>query len=131
MVWCVGGGGGQVCSRGLRGDLECKWGFFTFKPPPPGWFGFNAGSAVSVGANAVTTSSIAVRAFVNTHLAAAIAMVTWIVLEVAVPEKSAWGTGRPSAVGAACGAVCGLVASAWRCWVEWRCMGEQMVWVRC
>jgi Amt family ammonium transporter len=61
-----------------------------------GWFGFNAGSAGA--ANAV-----AVNAFVVTNTAAATAAVTWMLM-------SWWITGKPSVVGAAAGAVAGLVA---------------------
>ncbi len=61
-----------------------------------GWFGFNAGSAF--GANAT-----AVQAFFTTHLASAAAMLTWMLLESARGD-------RPSAMGAAIGAVVGLVA---------------------
>jgi Amt family ammonium transporter len=61
-----------------------------------GWFGFNAGS--SLGANGT-----AVQAFLTTNTASAIAMATWLVLE------SLRG-GKPSAMGAAIGAVVGLVA---------------------
>ncbi len=61
-----------------------------------GWFGFNAGSAL--GAN-----TLAVQSFFNTHLAAAAAMITWILIETVRGQ-------RPTAVGAAVGAVVGLVA---------------------
>jgi Amt family ammonium transporter len=61
-----------------------------------GWFGFNAGSAL--GAN-----TVAVQAFFTTHLASAAAMLTWMLLEAVRGQ-------RPSAVGAAIGAVVGLVA---------------------
>jgi Amt family ammonium transporter len=61
-----------------------------------GWFGFNAGSAVAAGA-------LASNAFVVTHIAAATAMVTWAALSWMVG-------GKPSVVGAAAGAVAGLVA---------------------
>jgi Amt family ammonium transporter len=61
-----------------------------------GWFGFNGGSALSAG-------SVAVLAFVNTLLAPAATLLTWMLLEL-------WRTGRPTAVGAATGAVVGLVA---------------------
>jgi Amt family ammonium transporter len=61
-----------------------------------GWFGFNAGSALSAG-------GLAASAFVATHLGAAAAVVGWL-----VPE---WvRNGRPTTVGAASGAVAGLVA---------------------
>lgn len=61
-----------------------------------GWFGFNAGSAF--GAN-----DSAVNAFVQTQISAASGAVVWTLL--------AWRiTGTPSIVGAATGAVAGLVA---------------------
>jgi ammonium transporter, Amt family len=61
-----------------------------------GWFGFNAGSALSAG-------SLATSAFIATHFAAATAAVGWGVAE--------WiRNGKPSALGAISGAVAGLVA---------------------
>ncbi len=61
-----------------------------------GWFGFNAGSALAA-------NGVAVTALVNTNLAAAAAGVSWMLVD--------WvGKGRPSAVGMAVGAVCGLAA---------------------
>jgi len=61
-----------------------------------GWFGFNAGSALSAG-------SLATSAFVATHFAAAAAAVAWCAAE--------WlRNGKPSALGAISGAVAGLVA---------------------
>jgi Amt family ammonium transporter len=61
-----------------------------------GWFGFNAGSAL--GANGLAAS-----AFVVTHLAAAAAGLSWAAAE--------WlRSGRPTTLGAASGAVAGLVA---------------------
>ena len=61
-----------------------------------GWFGFNAGSAGGA-------TSQAVYAFVNTALAAAVAGLTWTL--------ASWQFGgKPSVVGAAAGAVAGLVA---------------------
>ena len=61
-----------------------------------GWFGFNAGSAVVSG-------GLAAVAFVNTNTAAAAAALTWMTLS--------WiRSGRPSVLGAAIGAVAGLVA---------------------
>lgn len=93
-----------------------------------GWFGFNAGSALTAG-------FAAGRAMANTHLAACAALLSWVVCEVAVPlgEPPAWHlpassragllaasrpppgtpwllTGRPTPLGAAIGAVVGLVA---------------------
>jgi Amt family ammonium transporter len=61
-----------------------------------GWFGFNAGSAL--GANGV-----AAVALVTTNTAAAMAALTWVTLS--------WlHRGSPSVIGAAIGAVAGLVA---------------------
>lgn len=61
-----------------------------------GWFGFNAGSALAANA-------LAVSALVVTNLAAASAAISWMVVDWIVK-------GKPSAVGLAIGAVCGLVA---------------------
>lgn len=61
-----------------------------------GWFGFNAGSALGA-------SPVAVVALVNTHAAAAAALIGWLLLD-------RWRSGRTTAVGAATGAVVGLVA---------------------
>jgi len=61
-----------------------------------GWFGFNGGSALSSGA-------IATSAFVATHLAAAAATLSWLFIEW-------WHRGKPTVLGAASGAVAGLVA---------------------
>jgi Amt family ammonium transporter len=61
-----------------------------------GWFGFNAGSALSAG-------SLATSAFVATHFAAAAAAIGWAAAE--------WiRNRRPSVLGAISGAVAGLVA---------------------
>lgn len=60
-----------------------------------GWFGFNAGSALSAG-------PVAVVAFVTTNTAAAAAALTWMFAE--------WKLrGKPTALGFASGAVAGLV----------------------
>src|SRR5262245_59053578 len=61
-----------------------------------GWFGFNAGSALSANATAA-------MAFATTHTASASAMLAWILFDVARGR-------RPSALGACIGAVVGLVA---------------------
>jgi Amt family ammonium transporter len=61
-----------------------------------GWFGFNAGSALAADA-------IAVNAFITTHIAASSAALTWLII-------SWYRAGKPSIVGAATGAVAGLVA---------------------
>jgi ammonium transporter, Amt family len=60
-----------------------------------GWFGFNGGSALSSG-------HLATQAFLNTHFAAATGMLAWLLLE-------AWRFGKPTSLGAASGAVAGLV----------------------
>jgi Amt family ammonium transporter len=61
-----------------------------------GWFGFNAGSALEAG-------DIAALAFINTLVATAAAVLSWMFGE--------WVTkGKPSMLGAASGAVAGLVA---------------------
>ena len=61
-----------------------------------GWFGFNAGSAL-------TSGGLAASALVTTHIAAAVAGLVWILLEWVVVKK-------PTALGFATGAVAGLVA---------------------
>ena len=61
-----------------------------------GWFGFNAGSAL--GAN-----ELAVHAFMTTNTSAACAMLTWMLIEKVKH-------GKPTVLGAATGAVVGLVA---------------------
>lgn len=61
-----------------------------------GWFGFNAGS--SLGAN-----GLAVHAFLTTHISAAAAMFSWMMIEK-------FQTGKMSLVGASTGLVAGLVA---------------------
>jgi Amt family ammonium transporter len=60
-----------------------------------GWFGFNAGSAL-------TSGGLAASAFVATNTAAATAAFTWMLLS--------WIYRRPSLLGVATGAVVGLVA---------------------
>ena len=126
-VWAVGGwlrnlgaldfAGGTVVhiSSGVSG-LVCalvigkRKGYGT-EPMPPhnlpltiigasllwfGWFGFNAGSAVASGA-------LATSAFVVTNTATAAAALAWMTAE--------WlYHGKPTALGAASGAVAGLVA---------------------
>jgi Amt family ammonium transporter len=61
-----------------------------------GWFGFNAGSELNA-------DGVAGLAFVNTVLATAAAAVAWIAAEALIK-------GKPSMLGAASGAVAGLVA---------------------
>jgi Amt family ammonium transporter len=60
-----------------------------------GWFGFNAGSAL-------TSGGLAASAFVTTNTSAAAAALTWMVLS--------WIYRRPTLLGTATGAVAGLVA---------------------
>jgi Amt family ammonium transporter len=61
-----------------------------------GWFGFNAGSALASGA-------LATSAFVVTHIATAAAALSWMFMD--------WiFRGKPTVLGAASGAVAGLVA---------------------
>ena len=61
-----------------------------------GWFGFNAGSALAC-------NGLAANAFVVTHVASATAALSWLFFE--------WAhRGKPTTLGAASGAVAGLVA---------------------
>lgn len=60
-----------------------------------GWFGFNAGSAISSGV-------LAAHAFLTTYVGAAAAFISWMMVDW-IKHK------RPSAVGAAIGLVVGLV----------------------
>ncbi len=61
-----------------------------------GWFGFNAGSALSA-------NGIAANAFIVTHIASSAAAITWIIME-------SLHRGKPTTLGVASGAVAGLVA---------------------
>jgi ammonium transporter, Amt family len=61
-----------------------------------GWFGFNSGSALA-------SNELAAWAFVNTHIAAAVAASAWALVE-------RLRTGAPTTLGVASGAVAGLVA---------------------
>lgn len=127
MVWGDGGfikqlgavdfAGGNVVhiSSGITGLVACimvgkrrGYGLVSYKPHNIpfvvlgagllwfGWFGFNAGSALAA-------DSLAVHAFATTNTSAAAAMLSWILI-----EKLA--NGKPTTVGAATGAVVGLVA---------------------
>jgi len=60
-----------------------------------GWFGFNAGSALAA-------DGLATSAFVATHIATAAAALAWLAMD--------WMRGKPTMLGAASGAVAGLVA---------------------
>lgn len=127
MVWGDGGlikglgavdfAGGNVVhiSSGVSGLVACivlgkrkGYGMISYKPHNIpfvvlgaallwfGWFGFNAGSAL-------TADSLAVHAFMTTNTSAAAAMLSWMLV-----EKIAHG--KPTMLGAATGAVVGLVA---------------------
>lgn len=61
-----------------------------------GWFGFNAGSALSAG-------TLASHAFITTNTSAAMALLSWMLVEKIT-------RGKPTLLGAATGAVVGLVA---------------------
>ena len=61
-----------------------------------GWFGFNGGSALAA-------DGVAVQALVNTNVAAAAGSLTWLLL-------TWYRTQKPSVLGAASGAIAGLVA---------------------
>ncbi len=61
-----------------------------------GWFGFNGGSALAA-------DNIAVSAVIATNLAAAAAAVSWMIVDWVIK-------GKPSAIGIAVGAVCGMAA---------------------
>ena len=61
-----------------------------------GWFGFNAGSALSAGALAAT-------AMINTQICTAVAALAWVVVE-------RFRDGKPTTLGVASGAIAGAVA---------------------
>lgn len=61
-----------------------------------GWFGFNAGSALAA-------NGVAVASFMATNTAGATAAMVWLLIEW-------WHRGKPTALGAASGAVAGLAA---------------------
>jgi len=61
-----------------------------------GWFGFNAGSALAA-------NGLAASAFVVTHIASSVAAFSWLLVEWFLK-------GKPTTLGAASGAVAGLVA---------------------
>ena len=61
-----------------------------------GWFGFNAGSALTAG-------GLAGSAFIVTNTATAAALISWIIMDVLK-------TGKPTLLGGLSGAIAGLVA---------------------
>lgn len=127
MVWGDGGliktmgaldfAGGDVVhiSSGVSGLTACillgkrrGYGMMSYRPHNIpfvvlgasllwfGWFGFNAGSALTAG-------PLAVHAFVTTNTSAGSAMLSWMLVEKIKH-------GKPTLLGAATGAVLGLVA---------------------
>ena len=60
-----------------------------------GWYGFNAGSELAV-------NGITALAFLNTDLAASVAMVTWLIIEWTIHKK------RPTFLGVLTGSIAGL-----------------------
>jgi Amt family ammonium transporter len=61
-----------------------------------GWYGFNAGSALAA-------DGLSVNAFLVTHIAAATAALTWVIIDMCIDKK-------PTLVGICTGAVAGLAA---------------------
>ncbi len=127
MMWGVGGilrdlgavdfAGGNVVhiSSGISGLVACiilgkRKGYGVTSHQPHniplvflgsailwfGWFGFNAGSALGAG-------ELAVHAFIATNSSAAAALLSWMLVEKIT-------RGKPTMLGAATGAVVGLVA---------------------
>lgn len=127
MVWGDGGllkvlgsvdfAGGNVVhiSSGVSGLIACillgkrrDFGKVTYKPHNIpfvvigagllwfGWFGFNGGSALAA-------DGLAVHAILTTNTSAAAAMLSWMLIERVIH-------GKPTVLGAATGAVVGLVA---------------------
>ncbi|WP_334307742.1 ammonium transporter [Anaerocolumna sp. MB42-C2] len=127
MVWGDGGflraigsvdfAGGNVVhiSSGISGLVACimlgkrrEYGVVSYKPHNIpfviigagllwfGWFGFNGGSALAA-------DGLAVHAILTTHISAATALISWMLLEKVIH-------GKPTVLGAATGAVVGLVA---------------------
>jgi Amt family ammonium transporter len=127
MVWGDGGfirelgaidfAGGNVVhiSSGITGLVACimlgrrrEFGMISYKPHNIpfvvlgagllwfGWFGFNAGSALAA-------DGLAVHALLTTNTSAAAALLSWMLVEKLIH-------GKPTLLGAATGAVVGLVA---------------------
>lgn len=127
MVWGAGGflkelgaldfAGGNVVhiSSGVSGLVACillgkrrEFGLTSYRPHNIpfvvlgagilwfGWFGFNAGSALAA-------DGIAIQAFITTNTSAGMAMLSWMLVEKIKH-------GKPTMLGAATGAVVGLVA---------------------
>jgi len=127
MVWGDGGfirelgaidfAGGNVVhiSSGISGLVACimlgkrrEYGMLSYRPHNIpfvvlgagllwfGWFGFNAGSALAA-------DGLAVHALLTTNTSAAMALLSWMLIEKVLH-------GKPTVLGAATGAVVGLVA---------------------
>lgn len=127
MVWGDGGfirelgavdfAGGNVVhiSSGITGLIACiilgkrrEHGMISYRPHNIpfvvlgagllwfGWFGFNAGSALEA-------NGLAVHALLTTHASASMALLSWMLVEKLLH-------GKPTVLGAATGAVVGLVA---------------------
>ena len=127
MVWGAGGflnklgavdfAGGNVVhiSSGVSGLVACillgkrrEFGIVSYKPHNIpfvvlgaallwfGWFGFNGGSALAA-------NGLAVHAIITTNTSAAMAMLSWMFIEKVLH-------GKPTVLGAATGAVVGLIA---------------------
>ncbi len=127
MVWGDGGflrelgsvdfAGGNVVhiSSGISGLVACimlgkrrEYGVVSYKPHNIpfvvlgagllwfGWFGFNGGSALAA-------DGLAVHALLTTNTSAAMALLSWMFIEKVIH-------GKPTVLGAATGAVVGLVA---------------------
>ncbi|MDF2803864.1 MAG: ammonia permease [Anaerocolumna sp.] len=127
MVWGVGGfirelgavdfAGGNVVhiSSGVSGLVAClilgrrrEYGVVAYKPHNIpfvvigagllwfGWFGFNGGGALAA-------DGLAVHAILTTNTSAAMGLLSWMLIEKLLH-------GRPTVLGAATGAVVGLVA---------------------
>lgn len=127
MVWGEGGflnelgavdfAGGNVVhiSSGVSGLVACillgkrrEYGLVSYKPHNIpyvvlgagllwfGWFGFNGGSALAA-------NGLAIHAIITTNTSAAVAMLSWMLVEKVLH-------GKPTVLGAATGAVVGLVA---------------------
>ena len=109
--------GGNVVhiSSGVTGLVACiilgkrrEYGMISYKPHNIpfvllgasllwfGWFGFNGGSALAA-------DGLAIHALITTHTSAATALLTWMLIE-------SIKFGKPTLLGAATGAVLGLVA---------------------
>ena len=100
----------RSCSAGARAGRRSRCGRTTCRSSCSaprllwfGWYGFNAGSALSAG-------DLAGVAFTNTTIATCTAMLGWLIVEQI-------RDGKPTTLGAASGAVAGLVAITPACGV--------------